>query len=56
VSGEFLTDSSGTAAFTTTIPAPSAPGTGTGSGLATVLVTLSDGVTTATARQVLTIQ
>ncbi len=56
VSGVFLTDSSGTAAFATTIPAPSLPGTGTGSGLASVLVTLPDGVTTTTARQVLTVQ
>ncbi len=56
VSPEFLTDSSGTSSFTTTIPAPSLPGTGTGSGLASVLITLPDGITTATARQVLTVQ
>ncbi len=56
VSGVFLTDSGGTSAFTTTIPAPAAPGTGTGLGVASVLVTLADGVTQTTARQGLTIQ
>ena len=56
VSTPLLTDSSGAATFTTTIPAPSLPGTGTGSGLAVVLITLPDGVTTASARQVLTVQ
>jgi hypothetical protein len=46
------TDSSGKATFATRIP----PGTMKGLGLALVQVTLSDGVTSGTGRQVLTIQ
>ena len=53
VSGVFVTDATGTAAFTTTIPAGVPKGS---SGIASVLVTLADGVTTGTARQALTVQ
>jgi hypothetical protein len=52
ISAQLRTDSGGTARFTTTIP----PGTMKGNGLASVLVTLSDGVTQGTGRQVLTVQ
>ena len=50
VSGQILTNGSGTATFTTTIP----KGAMKGSGLATVLVT-TDGLGTITDRQVLTV-
>jgi hypothetical protein len=52
ISTPIHTDGSGTARFATTIP----PGTMKGTGLASVLVTLSDGVSTGTGRQVLTVQ